>query len=149
MHNLICSGERRLSRDVLDDFDHIINGFFRVPMVPRSEAAAQMPAMDINETEAAYLVKAELPGMRKQDLVVTINKGVLTINAEHNEKQEKKQDGRLIRQERRCGKFVRSLRLGTNVDEKNVMADYRDGVLSLTLPKAKEVQPRKVEVAIS
>jgi HSP20 family protein len=105
--------------------------------------------VDVAETDIAYLVKAELPGIRKEDLDVTVDDGVLTIKAEHNDNQEQTENGQLIRQERSYGKFVRSLRLGANVNEETITAKYRDGVLHVTLPKAKEVQPRKVEVSVA
>ena len=89
-----------------------------------------------------------MPGIRKEDLDVTVDDGVLTIKAEHNDNQEQTENGQLIRQERSYGKFARSLRLGANVDEETITAEYRDGVLHITLPKAKEVQPRKVEVSV-
>ena len=149
MSNLIRSGEYRLGWRFLDNFDSVVNGGFHLPVVSKRDTTAQMPAMDINETETAYLVKAELPGMRKQDLDVTINNGILTINAERKRGEDEKTAGRLIRQERRYGKFVRSLRLGSDIDEKSIVANYRDGLLSLMLPKAKEATLRKVEVAIS
>ena len=87
-------------------------------------------------------------GIRKDDLDVTVDDGVLTIKAEHNDNQEQTENGQLIRQERSYEKFSRSLRLGANVDEETITAEYRDGVLHITLPKAKEVQPRKVEVSV-
>ena len=90
-----------------------------------------------------------MPGVRKEDLDVAVDDGVLTIKAEHNGNQEQTENGQLIRQERSYGKFVRSLRLGTNVNEETITAEYRDGVLHITLPKAKEVQPRKVEVSVA
>ena len=101
------------------------------------------------ETDTAYQVKAELPGIRKEDLDVAVDDGVLTIKAGHNDNQEQTENGQLIRQERSYGKFFRSLRLGANVNEETITAEYRDGVLHITLPKAKEVQSRKVEVSVA
>jgi HSP20 family protein len=111
--------------------------------------AARSPAIDVSETESAYLVKAELPGVSRDGLDVTINDGVLTINAERNEEKKEEKEGRLIRQERYYGKFVRSLRLGSDVDESKVEARYEDGVLHLSLPKTAEVKPRKVDIKVS
>jgi HSP20 family protein len=72
----------------------------------------------------------------------------LTINAETRYENEHKEDGRIIRQERRYGKFVRSMRLGDEVDKEKVEAEYKDGVLSLRLPKAEAVKPKKIEVNV-
>jgi len=149
MNNLIYPEERYLRSDYFDNFGDVFNGFFRTPLTHRSVRKARIPAVDVAETDTAYQVKAELPGIRKEDLDVTVDDGVLTIKAEHNDNQEQTENGQLIRQERSYGKFVRSLRLGANVDEETITAEYRDGVLSITLPKAKEVQPRKVEVSVA
>ena len=149
MNNLIYPEERYLRSDYFDNFGDVFNGFFRTPLTHRSVGKARMPAVDVAETDTAYQVKAELPGIRKEDLDVTVDDGVLTIKAQHNDNQEQAENGQLIRQERSYGKFVRSLRLGANVDEETITAEYRDGVLHITLPKAKEVQPRKVEVSVA
>ena len=148
MNNLIYPEERYLRSGYFDNFGDVFNGFFRPPLTHRSVRNARIPAVDVAETDTAYQVKAELPGIRKEDLDVTVDDGVLTIKAEHNDNQEQVENGQLIRQERSHGKFVRSLRLGANVDEETITAEYRDGVLHITLPKAKEVQPRKVEVSV-
>ena len=148
MNNLIYPEERYLRSDYFDNFGDVFNGFFRPPLTHRSVRKARIPAVDVAETDTAYQVKAELPGIRKEDLDVTVDDGVLTIKAEHNDNQEQTENGQLIRQERSYEKFARSLRLGANVDEETITAEYRDGVLHITLPKAKEVQPRKVEVSV-
>ena len=147
MNNLIYPEERYLRSGQFDNFGDVLNGFFRSPLTHRSVRKARIPAVDVAETDTAYQVKAELPGIRKEDLDVTVDDGVLTIKAQHNDNQEQTEIGQLIRQERSYGKFVRSLNLGANVDEETIAAEYRDGVLHITLPKAKEVQPRKVEVS--
>ena len=148
MNNLIYPEERYLRSNYFDNFGDVFNGFFRPPLTHRSARKARIPVVDVAETDTAYQVKAELPGIRKEDLDVAVDDGVLTIKAEHNDKQEPTENGQLIRQERSYGKFVRSLRLGANVIEKTITAEYRDGVLHITLPKAKEVQPRKVDVSV-
>ena len=148
MNNLIYPEEHYLRSGYFDNFGDVFNGFFRPPLTHRSVRKARIPAVDVAETDTAYRVKAELPGIRKEDLDVTVDDGVLTIKAEHNDNQEQTENGQLIRQERSYEKFARSLRLGANVDEETITAEYRDGVLHITLPKAKEVQPRKVEVSV-
>ena len=74
---------------------------------------------------------------------------MLTINAERKEEKKDEKDGRVIRQERYYGKFVRSLRLGSDIDEERIEAQYENGVLNLSLPKTAEVKPRKVDIKIS
>ena len=149
MNNLIGPEERYLSSGYFDNFGDVFNGFFRAPVVHRSARKARIPLVDVAETNNAYQVKAELPGIRKEDLDVTVNDGVLTIKAERNDNQEQTENGQLIRREQSYGKFIRSLRLGANVDEETITAEYSDGVLHITLPKVKEVQPRKVKVSVA
>ncbi len=84
--------------------------------------------------------------MKKEDINVTLQDGVLTINAESKVESEEKKEGRVIRQERRFGRYVRSMRLGGAVDESKVQANYKDGVLELVLPKAEEIKPRQISV---
>jgi len=149
MNNLVRPAERARGWDVFGDFDDLMGGWFRSPAILRREETAKMPAIDVSENEGAYLVKAELPGVAREDLNVTINDGVLTINAERKEEKKDEKDGRVIRQERYYGKFVRSLRLGSDIDEGRIEAEYENGVLNLSLPKTAEVKPRKVDVKIS
>ncbi len=133
-----------------DDFDNLFEGFFRPTRWAIEESGKSLvPAVDIHETENEYLVRAELPGVRKEDIEVSMQNGLLTINAESRSETEEKKGGRVIRQERRYGKWVRSMRLGAHVDDKRIKAAYKDGVLELTLPKAEEVKPKKIEVQVS
>ena len=118
-------------------------------MTSSLNTSVHFPAIDISETDSAYLVKADMPGMRKQDFDITVSDGVLTINAEHAEETNEKDNGRLIRQERSYGKFSRSLRIGSDVDDKKVTAKYQEGILNLTLPKEAKAQARQVQVAVS
>jgi HSP20 family protein len=149
MNNLVRPAERARGWDVLGDFDDLMGGWFRSPAVLRRDEAARMPAIDVSEKEESYLVKAELPGVARENLDITINDGVLTINAERKEEKKEEKDDRVIRQERYLGKLVRSLRLGSDIDEGRIEAQYQDGVLKLSLPKTAEVKPRKVDVKIS
>jgi HSP20 family protein len=104
--------------------------------------------MDITERENEFVVRTDLPGVRKEDINVTLENGLLTIAAERKLEQEQKEGEQQLRRECRYGRYVRSLRLGTQIDEKGVKASYRDGVLELVLPKAEEVKPRKIAVDV-
>ena len=132
-----------------DDLDRMFEGFFR-PARWLEEAPSEdmVPAIDISERADAFVVKAELPGVRKEDIDVNMENGVLTISAETKSDTEEKEGDRVIRQERRYGKYVRSLRLGTQIDESKVEASYKDGILNLVLPKAEEVKPKKISVNV-
>lgn len=133
---------------VNDEFDNLFEGFLR-PLRRDADNSGQayVPAMDIVERENEYVVLAEMPGVNKDAIDITLTDGVLTISAEAKYQRDNKDGDRLLRQERRYGRFARSIRLGTQVDEKKVRANYKDGVLELVLPKAEEVKPKKISVA--
>ena len=133
-----------------DDFNRVFQGFLS-PMrwVEEATGADLTPAMDVKERDDAYVIKTEMPGVNKDDVSITLENGVLTITGESKSEKEEKEGERVLRQERRYGKFVRSLRLGTQIDEKGVKASYKDGVLELILPKAEEVKPKKITVDVA
>jgi HSP20 family protein len=131
-----------------NDFDRVFDTFLR-PVRWIEEAAGELaPPLDVRERTDDFLITAELPGVKKEDIGVTLENGVLTVSAELKSEQEEKEGERVIRQERRYGKYVRSLRLGTQINEKAIKANYKDGVLELVLPKAEEVKPKKIAVAV-
>lgn len=132
-----------------NDFDRLFQGFMS-PMRWVEEARGEdlFPAMDVKERDGEYVVVADIPGAKKEDIDVTLENGILTISAETKSETEEKEGERVLRRERRYGKYVRSLRLGDQIDEKNVKANYKDGVLELILPKAEEVKPKKIAVDV-
>lgn len=106
-----------------------------------------VPTVDISESEGEYLIKAELPEVKKEDVKVTVEDGVLTIQGER--RQEKEEKGkRFHRVERSYGSFVRSFTLPESVDDTAVKAEYKDGVLALHLPKTEKVKPKAIEVKV-
>ena len=123
-------------------------------MAPAGRTAAgdggdtRTPALNIREGDTDYVVEAELPGIDKSTLDITVDEGVLRIAADTNAVAPTPGADRLLRQERVMGRFVRELRLGTGIVEANISAEYRDGIVLLTLPKTAEVQPKKVDVKI-
>jgi len=152
MNEMTRFPENRSLWGVFDEFDNLFDDFWRPVRSRRAGDAtggAFAPALDVTETDEEYRVRADLPGVKNEDLDISIQDGVLTINAETKYEDEKKDNGRIIRQERRYGKFVRSMRLGDTVDVENVKADYKDGVLSLVLPKAEQVRPKRIDVQVS
>lgn len=106
-----------------------------------------VPTVDISETDGEYLIKAELPEVKKEDVKVTVEDGVLTLQGmRHQEKEEKGK--KYHRVERSYGSFVRSFTLPESVEEGGVKAEYKDGVLSLHLPKTEKVKPKAIEVKV-
>lgn len=149
MRDLVNINERRPLWGTFNDFDNLFEGFLGPRRIDTEDGGALIPAIDVSENDNEYRIKAEIPGVRKEDLNVSVQDGVLTINAESKYEEEEKKEGRIIRQERRYGRFVRSMRLGKDVDASSVKADYKDGVLEIVLPKVEEVKPKKIDVAIN
>jgi HSP20 family protein len=132
-----------------NDFERVVDSFLR-PVRWVEEAAGDLaPPLDVRERTEDFLIAAEFPGVKKEDIAITLENGVLTISAELKNERSESEGGRVIRQERRFGKYVRSLRLGTQINEKAIKANYKDGVLELTLPKAEEVKPKKIVVDVA
>ena len=105
-------------------------------------------ALDVEESQEAYIVRANLPGVSLDDISVNIHEDVLTIAGE-TASDERSEDSRLLIRERRSGKFSRSLRFPTVVNGEAIEASFEDGVLSITLPKAEHVKPRQIPVTVS
>ncbi len=133
----------------LDSFQQLVDSFFGRGNLPSlSDSGFNMPATDITESEHAYNISAELPGIRKEDIKVSLHDGLLSIEAESRSEHEEKGD-KQIRSERRYGKFVRRFTLGANVNEQGVEARFEDGVLKLVVPKLKEpVAPKAKSIPV-
>ena len=105
------------------------------------------PVVDIEENEAEYLIKAELPEVRKEDVKVSINEGVLTLSGERKMEREEK-NRKYHRVERTYGSFARCFTLPDNVNEESVRARHKDGMLYLHLGKTEEAKPRSIEISV-
>lgn len=129
-----------------------INGLFEGPFWPNSAGQAQLftgwtPALDLYQTSDDVVAVVELPGMRKEDIEISLHDGALTIGGER--KDETPEGDKSARAERFVGKFRRSVSLPTRVDANKVNATYKDGILTVTLPKAEEVKPKQIQVNVS
>ena len=132
------------------DFENLFGNFRRSGLRANfADTGAIVPAMDIRETEMDYQITADLPGISKDELEVSVRDSVLTISAETRKESTEESDGRVVRQERQVGRFVRSLRLSDVVNDAEIQAKYEDGVLKLTLPKKEAATPRKIEVSVN
>lgn len=103
------------------------------------------PRIDMSENKDGYEVLADLPGLDKKDIKISLHDNVLTVQGERREEQKKEDDKRYY-YERSFGTFSRSIRLPEKVDEANIQAEYKNGVLKLTLQKSEEVKPRQIEI---
>jgi HSP20 family protein len=138
----------------LEDMTQRLNRIFGRSLVSTEKGTEAMkvaewaPAVDVCETQNEYTIKAELPEVKKEDVKVTMQDGVLTIQGER--KQEKEEKGkRYHRIERSYGSFLRSFDLPENVDESKAKADFKDGVLTLSLPKTEKAKPKAIEVTVA
>jgi HSP20 family protein len=125
----------------------LLDWFFEDLSLPDFWTAGRewVPAFDVSETEKEVIVKAELPGMDVKDIDIALTDGLLTIKGERKlEKEDKKENYHRI--ERQFGSFSRSLNLGAKVRSDGIEAAYKDGVLTVTLPKVEESKPKKIEV---
>ncbi len=130
---------------VARDFDSLFNSLWNNWGIP----SAKVPSVDIWEDKNAYVVEAELPGYDQKDVDVHIDKHVLKIasvcEAETENKKEKEEPNYLIR-ERTCRGFERSFTLPEGIDEDNIEGEFKNGVLTITIPKVPEKQPKKIDV---
>lgn len=138
--------------DPLDDpFEDFFRGFFLRPMSLESRTLEHQMTLrvDVTENEKEYRVLADIPGVRKEDINVTIDGDEVAISAESKkEKDIKDSDGTVLRSERHYGKLHRTFTLGEEIDQANVQAKYVDGVLDLVLPKVAENSAKKKRITI-
>lgn len=106
-----------------------------------------MPAIDVEEKDGAYLVKADLPGLKKDDIHIELRNRVLTLRGERRDEHEENKDG-YHRVERTFGSFERSLRVPEGVTEKDIHAKYTDGVLELSIPAPEAKEPKALEIKV-
>ena len=130
--------------------DDIFNNLFKPSqLIEEAQSTDLTPSIDIREREHDYLVSADMPGVKKDNIDVQIENGVLTVTGEVERNNEEKEGERLLRQERYYGRYVRSLRLGKQINSDKIEASLKDGVLELTLPKAEEIKPKKVAIKVA
>lgn len=131
-----------------DEIDRLFN--FSLPGLGRGVdwASGWAPALDVTQDKEEVQVKVELPGMKKEEIAISLHEGVLTISGERKREEEKK-EGETYRSERFFGKFQRAVTLPAAIDAKKVKASYKDGLLTISLPKAEEAKPKQIEVAVS
>jgi HSP20 family protein len=138
----------------MEEVSNRLNRIFR--RTPAANEAGQemltvadwSPTADITESDNAYLIKAEIPGVKKEDVKVTIQDGMLTMQGER--KMEKEEKGKKFhRIERSYGSFLRSFRLPDDADENSVKAEFKDGLLNVTVAKTTKAKSQAIKVAVS
>lgn len=133
---------------VQDEVERMFRQAFGGRDAAASSAGAWSPALDVEESEDAFTIHVELPGVRAEDVDVSLEADVLAISGERSFYDDRATDG-FRRIERRFGRFHRSVRLPDRVAIDAVAAAYRDGMLTVTVPKAEEAKPRRIEVKSS
>lgn len=118
----------------LDPFRALDEIFNQSMLSPRLRSTGMIPRMDVSETEQAYIVKAEIPGVKKEEIKVNIDGNQVTISAQTEQESEQKTDNMLCT-ERSWGQYYRSFTLPQPVDDAQANAEYHDGILELSLPK--------------
>ncbi|MCG3177255.1 MAG: Spore protein SP21 [Candidatus Omnitrophica bacterium] len=142
--------ERYLYSDLVD-LQREIDSLFgtslwrHLPDRPRPYAETWAPALEVFETKDSWVVKAELPGIKKEDIDVSVKDGHLVLRG-HKKEESSGDDRQLQRTERYYGEFERVLSLPASVDETRIKASYKDGVLELTLGKREEVKPKRIMI---
>ena len=132
----------RINRDLNGLFNRFLHGV-DLPAGPKEESF--VPKVNVKETETAIEITAEVPGLKPEDIELTLTGDILTLKGEKkNEHEEKTEDYHLV--ERSYGSFQRSFRLPVEVDRSKLAATHKDGVLSVTLPKAEEAGTARIEV---
>lgn len=137
---------RTIDPFALDPFDDAFRSLMRPWRFEMPEAAPRIK-LDLMEQNGSYAVKAEIPGVKKDDIDVRIDGNMVTISAEvKTEKDEKTDGGRILRQERQEGYASRTFSLACPVDEAKVQASYKDGILELTLPKKADTSSKRIAI---
>jgi len=131
---------RKSISDLFDDFFSVRHGSMY--------DSDYIPAVDVKEDEKNIYIKADIPGIDEKDLSVNIENSVLTIKGEKCEEKREDKDKRVIIMERKCGTFQRSIKLTDNIDPESIKAKFKNGVLSIDIPKEKTEEPKKVKISV-
>lgn len=127
-------------------FDDLMKGFLVRPIATEGGTAAPRMKLEVSEQAEAFKVLAEVPGVQKDEIQVTIDGDQVTISAEVRKEKDVKEGERVVHSERYYGKVARSFRLGYELDESKAQAKYTDGVLELVLPKKTTAAARKLTI---
>lgn len=151
MNKMIRWNPMREASQLINEFDRVFESpYYRatrwgLPMRTNDVVGSWSLALDVAEKGDEFTVKASLPGIDPEELNVTLEDNVLTVQGEIKEDETIEEETYHIR-ERRFGSFSRSLRFPVPVDANGIVAEYHNGVLTLTVPKAEEVKPKRIEI---
>ena len=135
--------------NVFDDMDSMIHSLFNTDWnFPARNTQDWSPAVDIKETDKSFVLSADIPGLTKNDIKVSIANGKLTVSGERAFQTDQESDNYHYR-ERRFGTFDRSFNLPENVDEEKISASFKNGILNVTMPKHENILPKEREIKVS
>jgi len=129
-----------------DPFDDLFRGFFVRPVEMGPTPGTPTIKVDVREKDGDYLVLAELPGIRKEDIHVNIDGPLVSISAERKQEKDVREGERVLRSERHFGKVSRSFQLGQDIDEDHSSARFNEGVLELTLRKKSAAAAKRLSI---
>jgi HSP20 family protein len=127
--------------------NRLFNNFFDTPTGAASPSRRWIPAMDLAETQDAYVLRADLPGLAPEDVKIELENRVLTLSGERKAEQRSEESG-WMRIERAFGAFRRTLTLPAGVDATAITAAFDNGVLTVTVPKPEQAKPHRVQIAV-
>ena len=149
VHSIACWNPFAEMTDLQREVDTVFGDFFgRTPFRMAATEAMWSPVVDIHEAKDSILLQVELPGVKQEDIQVSIEDDTLTLKGERKRETEVKED-QYHRVERSYGHFERSILLPSVVDSGRVKATYRDGVLEIQLPKKEEAKPKEIKVEVA
>jgi HSP20 family protein len=129
-----------------DEMNRMLRGFLgRTPVRTMEEGGVWYPAVDIEDETDKYVIKAELPGLKQEDIKITLNDGTLTFSGEKKAEHKEKHEGYHC-YERYSGKFQRSFTLPTQIKGDKIKANFKNGILEIDVPKSEEVKPKEIEI---
>ena len=145
---LVRYNPNRIMNDLSRDWDNVIDSFFQFPSIRSSNGWAFVPKVDIVEEKDYLQMIAEVPGMEKEDVKVQVENGVLTISGERKPVVERIEESNYVRCEISAGSFSRSVTLPEHIDLEKITADYKNGLLTVMLPKTEKSKPKEIKVAV-
>lgn len=135
-----------LPRENFSGFESLFDNFF--PSRVQSEKNPFSPKVDIHEKDKHYEILADLPGVKKEDINVSLQHGVLSIEATMNDENTEEKDGKVIRRERHSGSFMRSFNVGNTIHQEDINASFENGVLKIVAPKVEEAASNHKKIDI-
>ncbi len=134
-------------RAIREELDRVFDSFFGRSSLPAEREVLWVPAMDVEERDDAFVVRLELPGLKKDEVKISITDNVLTVSGERKEERSE-EEKTYHRREIFYGRFHRAVTLPSEVEGDRAKAVYRDGILEITIPKSERVRPKTIEIEV-